>query len=128
MKVQRENPDHYKSSNVEPYENARRLSVLRRRRHVLIVDDESTGRTILQKVIQKIDSDLQVTGFDSAVDALEWLRVNRVDLIITDYRMPQINGVEFIKKVRGFPGCESLSVLLCHGASTSWRCPAENGA
>ncbi len=112
MKVHRDNPDHYKSSNVEPYENARRLSVLRRRRHVLIVDDESTGRTILQKVIQRIDSDLQVTGFDSAVDALEWLRFNRVDLIITDYRMPQINGVEFIKKVRTFPDCESVPVMM----------------
>ncbi len=112
MKVHRENPDYYQSSNVEPYENARRLSVLRRRRHVLIVDDESTGRTILEKVIQKIDSDLQVTGFDSAVDALDWLSVNRVDLIITDYRMPQINGVEFIKKVRNFPDCESVPIMM----------------
>lgn len=112
MKVQRDNSDHYKISNVEPYENARRLSVLRRRRHVLIVDDESTGRTILEKVIQKIDSDLQVTGFDSAVDALEWLRFNRVDLIITDYRMPDINGVDFIKTVRKFPDCESVPIMM----------------
>jgi two-component system, response regulator RpfG len=112
LKVHRENSDQYNSSNVEPYENARRLSVLRRRRHVLIVDDESTGRTILEKVIQKIDTDLHVTGFDSAVDALEWLRFNRVDLIITDYRMPQINGVEFIKKVRNFPDCESVPIMM----------------
>jgi two-component system, response regulator RpfG len=112
LKVHRNNPDHYKSNNVEPYENARRLSVLRRRRHVLIVDDESTGRTILEKVIQKIENDLQVTGFDSAVAALDWLRFNRVDLIITDYRMPEINGVDFIKKVRKFPGCESVPIMM----------------
>ena len=112
MKVHRKDPGNYNSSNVEPYENARRLSVLRRRRHVLIVDDESTGRTILEKVIQKIDSDLQVSGFDSAVDALEWLRFNRVDLIITDYRMPQINGVEFIKKVRNISECESVPIMM----------------
>ncbi len=62
-----------KSSNIEPYENARKLSVSRRKRHVVIVDDESTGRTILEKVIQNIADDLQVTGFDNAVDALEWL-------------------------------------------------------
>jgi two-component system, response regulator RpfG len=112
LKVHRENSDYYKNSNVEPYENARRLSVLRRRRHVLIVDDESTGRTILEKVIQKIDNDLQVTGFDSAVDALDWLNANRVDLIITDYRMPMINGVEFIKKVRNLPDCESVPIMM----------------
>lgn len=101
-----------KHSNVEPYENARRLSVLRRRRHVMIVDDESTGRTILEKVIQTIDSDIQVCGFDSAVAALEWLRGNRVDLIITDYRMPEVNGVEFIRQVRELPGGESVPIMM----------------
>ena len=70
-----------KSSNIEPYENARKLSVLRRRRRVLIVDDESTGRNILSRVIQKIADDLLVTGFDSSPQALDWLRENKVDLI-----------------------------------------------
>ena len=40
---------------IAPYENARRLSILRRQRKVLIVDDESTGRTILAKIIQQAD-------------------------------------------------------------------------
>jgi len=102
----------HKQSNVEPYENARRLSVLRRRRQVMVVDDESTGRTILEKVIQTIDNDIQVCGFDSALAALEWLRLNKVDLIITDYRMPEMNGVEFIRNVRELPGCESLPIMM----------------
>jgi two-component system response regulator RpfG len=104
--------DLNKTSNVEPYENARRLSVLRRRRHVLVVDDESTGRSILEKVIQQIDDDIQVTGFDSAPQALQWLKFNRVDLIITDYRMPDINGVEFIKKVRVLENHESVPIMM----------------
>ena len=49
-----------KDSNVEPYENARRLSILRRQRKVLIVDDESTGRTILAKIIQQAEDDVSV--------------------------------------------------------------------
>lgn len=113
MITQRKDSQHIKkSSNVEPYENARRLSVLRRRRHVLIVDDESTGRSILEKVIQKIADDLIVTGFDAATEALQWLNNNRVDLIITDYRMPVINGVEFIKKVRNLSGYESVPIMM----------------
>lgn len=99
-------------SNIEPYENARRLSVLRRKRHVLIVDDESTGRSILERIIQKIADDLMVTGFDCAMDALEWLRYNKADLIITDYRMPVINGVEFIQKIRQLPNCESVPIMM----------------
>ncbi len=78
----------------------------------MIVDDESTGRTILEMVIQKIDSDLQVSGFSSASKALDWLKVNQVDLIITDYRMPEINGVEFIKRVRRMPDYESVPIMM----------------
>ncbi len=99
-------------SNIEPYENARRLSVSRRRRQIVIVDDESTGRTILEKVIQNIANDIQVNGFDCAHKALTWLLTNRADLIITDYRMPDINGVEFIKRVRLLAGCESIPIMM----------------
>ena len=99
-------------SNIEPYENARRLSVSRRRRQIVIVDDESTGRTILEKVIQNIANDIQVNGFDSAHKALAWLTENRADLIITDYRMPDINGIEFIKKVRSLAAYESIPIMM----------------
>lgn len=113
MIIQRKDTNHLKNnSNVEPYENARRLSVIRRRRRVLIVDDESTGRTILEKVIQQIDDDLLVTGSDSAMEALDWLKINHADLIITDYRMPEINGVEFINRIRDLPGNETVPIMM----------------
>lgn len=113
MSIQRKKTSNLrKISNIEPYENARRLSVLRRQRRVLVVDDESTGRTILEKIIEKIADDLLVTGFESSPDALEWLRFNQVDLIITDYRMPFINGVEFIKRVRQLPGLECIPIMM----------------
>ncbi len=82
-----------KSSKVEPYENARRLSVLRRQRKVLIVDDESTGRTILTKIIQQVEDDVSVSAFDNPLDALKWLDDNHPDLIITLFQTePQTHG------------------------------------
>ncbi len=107
--LQQQANDH---SNIEPYENARRLSVKRRKRQVVIVDDETTGRTILIKVIQNIASDIEVIGFDHARNALDWLADHRADLIISDYRMPVINGVEFIRKVRCLPGYESTPIMM----------------
>ncbi|MCP4187764.1 MAG: response regulator [Gammaproteobacteria bacterium] len=101
-----------KSSNVEPYENARRLSVLRRQRKVLIVDDESTGRTILAKIIQQAEDDVSVDSFDNPIDALNWLDSNHPDLIITDYRMPDINGVELIKQIREKPACHDIPIMM----------------
>jgi len=100
------------SSNIEPYENARRLSVLRRKRRVLIVDDESTGRSILEKVIQRIEDDIEVISFSSALQALDWLRINMADLIITDYRMPEMNGIEFITRVRRQQWLDPVPIMM----------------
>lgn len=99
-------------SNVEPYENARRLSVLRRQRKVLIVDDESTGRTILAKIIQQAEDDVSVKSFDDPLQALNWLDTNHPDLIITDYRMPGINGVELIRRIRDKPSCHDIPIMM----------------
>ena len=101
-----------KDSNVEPYENARRLSILRRQRRVLIVDDESTGRTILAKIIQQAEEDVVVESFDNPLQALQWLDNNHPDLIITDYRMPDINGVELIKRIRDMPACQDIPIIM----------------
>ncbi len=99
-------------SNVEPYENARRLSVLRRQRKVLIVDDESTGRTILSKIIQQVENDIKVEAFDNPLEALDWLDNNHPDLIITDYRMPDMNGIDLIRKIREKQGSQDIPIMM----------------
>ena len=101
-----------KSSKVEPYENARRLSVLRRQRKVLIVDDESTGRSILTKIIQQVEDDVSVAAFDNPLEALKWLDDNHPDLIITDYRMPDMNGVELIRRIKEIPGSQDIPIMM----------------
>ena len=101
-----------KETNVEPYENARRLSILRRQRKVLIIDDESTGRTILGKIIQQAEEDVSVESLDNPLEALNWLENNHPDLIITDYRMPDINGVELIRKIRAMPSCQDIPIMM----------------
>lgn len=85
---------------VQPYENARRLSIMKKNRQVLIIDDQSTGRTILKQVIQQIADNIIVTVFENAQEALIWLDSNAADLIVTDYRMPEMDGVQFIQQVR----------------------------
>ncbi len=99
-------------SDIEPYENAHRLSVLRRQRKVLIVDDESTGRTILSKIIQQVEDEIGVEAFDNPLEALKWLDDNHPDLIITDYRMPEMNGIELTRKIRERPGMEDIPIMV----------------
>lgn len=81
-------------------------------RYVLILDDQSTGRKILEEIIHTIDKDLHVASFADPHKALEQVRQQSPDLILTDYRMPQMNGVEFIKRVRKTAGCREVPIVM----------------
>ncbi|MFT6372393.1 MAG: two-component system response regulator RpfG [Cocleimonas sp.] len=101
-----------RSSNIKPFKNALRLSSLKRQRKVLVVDDESTGRIILAKIIQQSQPDVSVETFSDPLEALGWLDTNHPDLIVTDYRMPTINGVELIKKIRAKDNCNDIPIMM----------------
>jgi len=79
---------------------------------VVIVDDQSTGRMILQKVILQIANDIKVIDFADPHDALQWLSKNPADLIVTDYRMPGLNGIEFIQEVRKLNHGEHVPIMM----------------
>jgi len=96
----------------QPYVTARRQSILKKKKNVLIIDDQSTGRTILEKVIQQISDNLHVSAFGNPLEALSWANEHEPDLIITDYRMPEMNGVEFIRAVRQKPHCENVPIMM----------------
>ena len=65
---------------------------------ILIVDDEIE----YQKVLKLILSDIgyNVAGCSNGAEALEYIDNNIVDLILTDLKMPVMDGVELIKKVK----------------------------
>jgi CheY-like chemotaxis protein len=67
---------------------------------ILILDDRSTNRAIYTRLAMLIGEDVVVEAFSDPLDALEWLADNPVDLVVTDYRMPQIDGAEFIRRLR----------------------------
>ena len=65
----------------------------------LIIDDNPTNLMLLQHRLVKLD-DCQVVTMDSAVAALEWCEHTVPDLILTDYMMPEMDGLEFIRRLR----------------------------
>jgi len=99
-------------SIAEPYEGASRLGVFKQNKHVLIIDDQSAGRAILEQVILQIADNIKVTAFDAPQKALVWLDSNDPDLIVTDYRMPEMNGIEFIRHVRQKEQCQNIPIVM----------------
>ncbi len=67
---------------------------------IIIVDDRSTNLRIYAQFVSMMGPDYSAICFHSAVEALAWLEHETADLLIVDYRMPEMNGAEFIRNVR----------------------------
>jgi len=67
---------------------------------VLIVDDFATMRRILKNILKQIGFK-NILEADDGTTALEVLEKQDVDLIISDWNMPKMTGLELLKNVRG---------------------------
>lgn len=67
---------------------------------VLIVDDEPDIRDSLQMLLEAGLESIQVAVADGGQAALDILQRRPVDLIITDYKMPGMNGLEFLGRAQ----------------------------
>ena len=67
----------------------------------LIVDDSSVMRKIIERALRQAGLSLkEVLEASCGVDALDLLRKKRVDLILSDINMPQMDGLEFLRRLR----------------------------
>jgi len=79
---------------------------------VMVVDDQSTGRAILEQVVRGLDERVEVEGFARPVDAVVWATKNVSDLVLVDYMMPEMDGIEFVKRLRALPGYEHVPIVM----------------
>jgi len=71
-----------------------------RRQTVLLVDDETDILESLKLVLETFLYEVEVVTADSGRHALEVLDKRPVDLVVSDYRMPEMNGLEFLGEAR----------------------------
>jgi diguanylate cyclase (GGDEF)-like protein/PAS domain S-box-containing protein len=67
---------------------------------IVIVDDRSTNLRVYAQYVAMMGPEFSAKCFHSAVEALKWLETEQADLLIVDYRMPEMNGAQFISKIR----------------------------
>jgi DNA-binding LytR/AlgR family response regulator len=69
----------------------------------IIVDDEPLARELIRGHIRKLEN-IEVAGeCENAMEAIEILRNNHIDLMFLDIKMPQITGLEFLKTLKNPP-------------------------
>jgi putative two-component system response regulator len=78
---------------------------------VLIVDDTQINLVLFEALVRKMGvNDTQM--FASATAGLAWAQTHDPDLIIVDYMMPDLDGIEFIERLRATPGKEMVPILM----------------
>lgn len=75
------------------------LTAARQRPVILIVDDEEMVTESLGSFLQ-METDYQVVMFQSPLEALKMLHQRQVDLVISDFLMPEMDGLHFLSEVK----------------------------
>jgi two-component system chemotaxis response regulator CheY len=79
-------------------------------RRILIVDDDALIRQLLVLILTS--AGYSVTEAINGRDALDKLGERAVNLVITDLRMPQMDGIELTRELRRNPSYEKLPIVM----------------
>ena len=78
---------------------------------IAVIDDSVINLTLLGALVGTLD-DCEPLLFTESPEGLDWCAENLPDLIVVDYMMPQIDGIEFIARLRAVPGREDVPILM----------------
>jgi CheY-like chemotaxis protein len=85
--------------------------------HALVVDDDQTTREMMRRLLvgERWTAETATNGRE----ALEQLNARTPDLILLDLLMPEMDGFEFLAKLRETPGKASIPVIIVTAADIS---------
>jgi PAS domain S-box-containing protein len=81
------------------------------RQTIAIVDDRLTNRKILERLAHSLEDGVAVATYDRPSVLLAAAVARPPDLVITDVKMPELDGVEFIRRFRALPGCAEVPIV-----------------
>jgi PAS domain S-box-containing protein len=79
---------------------------------MVVVDDRLTNRKILAKLAASLEENALVKSFADPAEALAWVKDNTPDLVITDFKMPGMDGAGFTRNFRRQPLCYDVPVMV----------------
>ncbi len=78
---------------------------------VMVVDDFATMRRIVKNILRDMEFK-EIFEAENGAEALGLLKANKVDLIVSDWNMPVMTGIELLKQVRADEKYKALPFLL----------------
>jgi DNA-binding response OmpR family regulator len=83
---------------------------------ILVIDDEKSIRILLENFLSK---DYEVIAKSDGSEGLDWLEGHIPDLIICDIQMPNMDGYQFVERVRERGYTKHTPILMLSGAESS---------
>ncbi|TMM54668.1 response regulator [Sulfitobacter sabulilitoris] len=87
---------------------------LRDQIRIMVVDDMSTSRGLITQALDSFGI-RNITTADNGVDALKALATHPVHLVISDYNMPQMDGLHLLQHLRTAPKTKGIGFILITG-------------
>lgn len=81
---------------------------------VLVVDDQQTMRSLVRHSLQEIGV-IEISEAVDGEDALRKLLAHSINLVISDYNMPNLDGLGLLRGVRATPQLKSIGFIMLTG-------------
>jgi len=79
---------------------------------VMVVDDSRIMRNIVKNIFEESKMPVQFLEAPDGQKALQALLINQVDLVLLDWNMPNLSGIDFLKKVRAMDGYQNIPIIM----------------
>jgi len=79
---------------------------------IMIVDDSRIMRNTVKGIFSGIDSVCNFIEANNGEEAFKLLEIESVDLILLDWNMPELSGIDFLKRVRAMDQYKGLPIIM----------------
>lgn len=91
--------------------------------NILVVDDSRIMRNIVKNVVTQNSRFKNSTCYEAGdgVEAFRILGAHRIDLLLLDWNMPLMNGLDLVKKIRNSPDLKNLPIIMITSESAKYN-------
>ena len=97
---------------------------------VLVVDDSRIMRNLVKNTFSELKIPCEYLEAENGKKALQVLECEKVSLIFLDWNMPEMDGMEFLKKIRSMPDYQEIPIVMVTSEAAKYNVveALQNGA